>query len=145
MTKVSKHACVIPRSARLSAEAIWRGITWPDSVIALTKQNEERDMRNKHVSAFNEHNLQRHWHTARCRQTSLHITCTRNRSQWWCTTTKIYKHTSAVPKSAMLSAEAIWRGITWPDSIIALTKQNKEKDIWNKHIKCMCWDVTCNV
>jgi len=41
-----------------------------------------------------------------------------------------YKHTSAVSKSA----EAIWRGITWPDTIRALTKQNEEQDIWNKHV-----------
>jgi len=122
------------KSAMSSAEAMWRGITWPDSVRARTRQNEEREIWNKHVWTYNEHDIQRHWHTARCRHTSIHITYTRNTSQWWFTTTKVYKHTGAVPKSAMLSAEAIWREITWPDSIRALTKQNEEQDIWNKHV-----------
>jgi len=44
--KISEHACVIPRFARLSAEAIWRGINWPDTVRAFTKQNEKREIWN---------------------------------------------------------------------------------------------------
>jgi len=86
----------------------------------------------------------------RCRHTSLHITYTRNTSQWWFPTTKVHKHTSAVQESKIchvISGGYMKRDhlTRRADSIIALTKQNEGQDIWNKHIRCMCWDVTCNV
>jgi len=60
------------------------------------------------------------------------------------------KHTSAVQKSTMLSAEVSSRGITWPDRdhmtwLCHSTHETKRRTRYLKqnNIKCMCWDVTC--
>ena len=96
---------MIPRSAKckLSAESIWRGITGHDSVRAFTKQNEERDILNKHVSACDELRMHGNWRTASCRHTSIHVTYTRNTIQHRCsddlqrqTEVTFNKHTSTV-------------------------------------------------
>jgi len=39
---------------------------------------------------------------------------------------------AAVPRSAILSAEAHCTGVSWPDSIKALTKQKRKAILWER-------------